>query len=215
MGVSNSSETPVGTPPGGEPDPTGATDLLLVKEVLRRTPGAVREMGERLRNVTRLVGVANRQLPRPLPPNDLADVAQNVIVLIWEKLETFEGRSTLDGWAWRFASFELKNRVRHIAAQRVRDGVPLSAIEVEPAAPASDPMQFDPEEVEVALRAIPQEMAEVVRLKHHEGLMFKEIAERLRIPINTSKTRYYRGIERLRDALEGMDRPPEESPAPR
>ena len=44
--------------------------------------------------------------------------------------------------------------------------------------------------------------SEVIRLKHFAQMTFEEIAERLGISANTAKTRYYRGLERLRGWLD-------------
>ena len=41
----------------------------------------------------------------------------------------------------------------------------------------------------------------IVRLKHYEGLTFREIGSRLEISPNSAKTHYYRGIEWLRERL--------------
>lgn len=193
-------------------EPSAASDLRLVRRVLAKDRDALRELGSRLENVPRLIAAANRRLARPLPPHELSDLSQDTIVMIWEKLETFEGRSTLEGWAWRFGLLELRNRVRAVARRRQRDGASLADLELDPPAPKPEAMRFDPDELDRALDRLPADMAEVVRLKHDDGLMFKEIAARLRIPENTAKTRYYRALARMKALLEteqsGRNDPP-------
>lgn len=205
MRPTSSSNAPPGTP---APEPTPASDLELVRDVLAGDSGAFTRLGERLREVPRLIAAANRRMSRPLERSDLEDAAQDALVKIWEKLPTFEGRSTLEGWAWRFCVFELRNRTRAAASRRHHVGQSIDAVETEPAAPAQDPMPYESEELNAALDKLPPEMAEVIRLKHDEGIMFKEISARLGIADSTAKTRYYRGIAQLRAALpdRGMDR---------
>ena len=41
----------------------------------------------------------------------------------------------------------------------------------------------------------------MIRLKHFQELTFEEISSRLSIPANTAKTKYYRGLEKLRETL--------------
>lgn len=53
-----------------------------------------------------------------------------------------------------------------------------------------------------ALREIPAEQREVVVLKEFEGLKFREIADILRCPESTVKSRMYYGLTGLRHALE-------------
>lgn len=180
-------------------------DLALVRRALTRDRQAIDELGSRLVSIPKMVASANRKLSHPLPPHEVADVAQDTVLLIWQKLETFEGRSTLEGWAWRFGFLELRNRIRRVARQRARDGSSLSALEIDPAAREDDAMDawIEPKRLEDALDRLPAEMSSVVRLKHQSGLMFKEIAAQLGIPENTAKTRYYRGLTRMRASLTG------------
>lgn len=179
----------------------GAQDLALVRGALGGDREAFLELGRRLEAVPRLMAAANRRLSRPLESQDLEDAAQDALITIWRKLETFEGRSTLEGWTWAYCVFELKNRTRAAATRRYRGGASLDALPEEPAAHSPEPMPYDPDELQDALLRISPEMAEVIRLKHDESLMFKEIAARLRIPANTARTRYYRGLGQLRAIL--------------
>lgn len=179
-----------------------------MRSVLGGDELALERLGARLAEVPRLVASANRRFARPLERGELEDVAQDVLVKIWEKLPTFEGRSTLDGWAWRFCVFELRNRTRAAASRRHHVGRSLDAVVEEPAEEPPDPMPYDSKELKAALAKIPPEMAEIIRLKHVEGMMFKDIAHRLGIADSTAKTRYYRGVQRVRKQLprDGSDR---------
>ena len=51
------------------------------------------------------------------------------------------------------------------------------------------------------LGELPPELGLVLQLKHIEGLTFDQIGERLAISPNTAKTRYYRGLDKLRGRL--------------
>ena len=50
---------------------------------------------------------------------------------------------------------------------------------------------------------IPYEQREVILLHLHSGMKFKTIAGRLEISVNTVKSRYRYGLERLRSIFEG------------
>jgi len=52
-----------------------------------------------------------------------------------------------------------------------------------------------------ALRRLPAEQREVIVLRVYQGLRFAEIAEITGCPVDTAKSRYRRGVERLRHAL--------------
>lgn len=60
------------------------------------------------------------------------------------------------------------------------------------------------EAIEAALRALSAEQREVVHLRVFEGLTFREIGERIGVPVNTAASRYRYALVRLR-GLEKRD----------
>ena len=53
-----------------------------------------------------------------------------------------------------------------------------------------------------ALQAIPAEQRVVVVMKEYQGLKFTEIAEVLKVPLNTVKSRMYYGLSALKKVFE-------------
>ena len=86
--------------------------------VLRGVPGSLDQLVGRMECVPRFLASLNGRLGRPLGTHDLADLAQDTLVVIWEKLETFEGRATLESWTYRFCYLELMNSVRRKGRRR-------------------------------------------------------------------------------------------------
>ena len=89
-----------------------ARDLELARKALSGDSQAVDGFWERMQCVPRILAVANGRMGRPLSPHDLADLSQDTLIVIWQKLETFAGRATLETWVHRFCYLELMNRVR-------------------------------------------------------------------------------------------------------
>jgi RNA polymerase sigma-70 factor (ECF subfamily) len=201
-------ERPTSEPPAGESDPALAhrADLELVQNVLAGDPAALDRLVEQLRCAPRFLHAINERAGGPLTETELADLSQDVLLLVWEKLSTFEGRATLETWTWRFCWLETRNRIRQVI--RERRNAPSSMLDELPAPEASNRIVEDA--VELGLEELGPPPSEVIRLKHFEGRTFPEIAELLWIPLNTAKSHYYRGLDRLRQRLralgEGADR---------
>jgi RNA polymerase sigma-70 factor (ECF subfamily) len=56
--------------------------------------------------------------------------------------------------------------------------------------------------VSSVMEELPEEQREVIVLKEYQGLTFQEIANVLRVPVSTVKTRLYRGLVQMREHLE-------------
>ncbi len=178
-------------------------DLALAQRAVGGDSVALDAVIERLRCVPPILAARNAQLGRPLDDHELADLAQDTLIVIWRKLPTFAGRAALESWAYRICALELMNALRK---QHRRPRLVSSADERSPAAPElsvdRSPSAADYEHVYLGLERLGPPENEVVRLKHFEHLTFDDIAARMDISPNTAKTRYYRGLLRLRNLLE-------------
>ena len=76
---------------------------------------------------------------------------------------------------------------------------PRSPADGDPSAPDDSTVDADALDRALALLGPPEEA--VVRLKHYDDLSFVEIGRLLEIPVNTVKSRYYRGLRWLRARL--------------
>lgn len=143
----------------------------------------------------------NARLGRPFGGNDLEDIAQDVMISVWRKLETYEGRGSLEGWVLRFVHLELMYRLRRKDRRpRLLEDLPG---ERAPEPPAAEEPADDLEcghLYEVLERLGPPE-SEILRLRHFEDMPFAEIAAQLGDGLATTKTRYYRGLRKVRGML--------------
>ena len=183
---------------------SAADDLAFVRRILRGRRDELATLAERLRCVPRMLLFLDQRSGNLLGRDALADLSQDVAVLVWRKLEEFEGLSTLEGWVHGFCVREYWNAIRRVHRQRheVRAVVLHGRGEVDR---VSDPDPWAFEELYDGLRRIGREEADVIRLKHFEGRTFEEISTALGIPANTAKTRYYRGLCELRSVLGSME----------
>lgn len=176
---------------GREEEPLYGADLQLIRDALNRSAPHVDELLHRLRLVPRILRAQNARLGSPLNEHALDDLAQDVFVVIWRKLDRYDGRRPFEAWAYRICLYELMNGVR-------RQGRRTMA-EVHPDVPdrQGEVSHGAYEEVHRGLETLPEPELAVVQLKHFEELTFEEVGQRLGISSNTAKTRYYRGMSRL------------------
>ncbi len=175
-------------------------DHALVKETLAGDPRAVGKLAIRLGCVPRVLGILNSRMGKPLSDHDIADLSQDILVLIWGKLATFEGRAKIDTWASRFCFREFMNSVRRKGRDMAKSHPLETALAAVPA-PDSSPDEVRVKMVQDGLTELGPPESEVIRMKHFEHQTFKTIGDALEISPNTAKTHYYRGIAWLRRHL--------------
>jgi len=139
------------------------------------------------------------------------DVAQEVFLQVYRQLGRFEGRSTLKTWIYRIAVNQCHNR-RRFWHRRHRDREEgLEAVSVESAAARGGSSPYEEarrqeraRRVQAALLELSFEHRSVLVLREVEGLTCEEVAEALRIPAGTVKSRLSRAREAMRLRLRGL-----------
>jgi RNA polymerase sigma-70 factor (ECF subfamily) len=181
--------------------PQAHPDLRLVQRTLQGDREASQALTRRLESIPVILQGINRRVGRPFTDDELRDLVQETLAVVWSKLPTYEGLSELRGWLFRFCDLGIKNAMRTKRRQPVlADAAVLE--DAHAAATRRDAREPDHEQVHRCLDQLEAAQGLVIRLKHFGQLSFEEIAERLSMSPNTAKTRYYRGLERLRKLLE-------------
>lgn len=152
---------------------------------------------QRIRCVPRMLAALNARRGRPFPDHDLADLAQDTIVIALRKLPSFQPIAPLEAWLYRLCQYEFLNALRR---KRRRREDPAGD-QVETVATQATPERSRFDRLHLALERLGGIEADIIRLKHFDELTFAAIAERLAEPENTIKTRYYRGRRRLEELL--------------
>jgi RNA polymerase sigma-70 factor (ECF subfamily) len=183
-----------------------AEDLALVRRVLRGDELALEALRQRLARLPAMLRHQDARLGRPLNETELEDVLRDTVAALWSKLSTFEGRASLETWMYRFAALELLKAVQ----RKCRAPQPLDDPWSTPDGSAEERLAAEPEfdraQLEDGLASLTTGAAAVIRMRHFEDLSFEQVAARTRLPLNTVKARYYRGLARLREILERQRR---------
>jgi len=137
--------------------------------------------------------------------SDAEDLLQEVFVQVWHQANRYsEERGSPEAWIVNIARSRAIDKLRSI--RRMQRSFVLTD---DPAkAESSDNVESSAAESETkltmnsALANLPEAQRKVLVLAYFDGLSQSEIADRLKEPLGTVKTRMRSGIQRLRDLLE-------------
>jgi RNA polymerase sigma-70 factor (ECF subfamily) len=130
------------------------------------------------------------------------DVQQQVFLEVWERGPTYDPRrSSPSTWIMTIARSRAIDHLRRRVPEPRDPAGALSAADAQ-AAPSELDALHDAWWLAGALADLPEDEAEVLRLRFGDGLTQREIAARLGIPLGTVKTRMVRALERVRPTIE-------------
>jgi RNA polymerase sigma-70 factor (ECF subfamily) len=182
------------------------TDTELIAECLQGRTEAFGDLVNRYQD--RLLGTLVTMLGSI---EDARDVAQEAFVQAYQKLESFRGQSQFYSWLFRIA---LNSSVDHHRRQR-RPTVSIDATREQTGAEPTDQHPeispaFGVERterqalVQLALSKLSPDYRQVLVLKEMEDLKYDEIAELVKIPVGTVRSRIHRGRAELKGILEEL-----------
>jgi RNA polymerase sigma factor (sigma-70 family) len=138
------------------------------------------------------------------------EVLNDVMLVIWKKAGTFDGRSRPSTWIFGIAYHKALKALAHRGAAS-RGALPESWNEQDRPEPVEEE---EPENLAVrrelattlgrALHALSAEQRAVVELTYYYGHSYQEISEIVHCPVNTVKTRMFHARRRLRELLPGF-----------
>jgi RNA polymerase sigma-70 factor, ECF subfamily len=145
------------------------------------------------------------------------DVAQEVFLAIYQKMDAFRGESSLKTWIYRIAVRRAANRFRWWNRLRRRGTVsleehlsksPESELSWNLTSRAKSPedallLKEEREKVKQMLLELPLLQRIAVIMRDIEGLSYEEIAESLNVSLGTIKSRIARGRETLKQHFVG------------
>lgn len=140
---------------------------------------------------------------------DAEDAVQEAFVKAYRARDRFRGDASPGSWLWRIVFNEAleQRRRKRLRGGRTEAGGAAVAVREEPPAsgPGPDATASALERAEAVRRAIdalPEDQRTVVLLRELEGWTYREISERLELPLGTVESRVIRARERLRLVLQ-------------
>lgn len=173
------------------------TDLALIARIRQRDAHALAELYDRYgaRVYSLAVAIVGEEMAAQ-------EVTQDVFIKLWEHPEAYHYDDS------RFAAWLLMvarhRAIDHLRRERTRGDRQISLDF--PDFPEMPDVSCDVEarwrDVYHSLEALPAEQRDVIVLAYYHGLSQSEIADMLKLPLGTVKTRLRLGMEKLRSILE-------------
>ncbi len=142
-------------------------------------------------------------------PEEARDVAQDIFVRLYQRLDTFRGGETFLPWLLRLARNACIDRLRRIKSRSPAASVP---VEDGPELPATGPSPEEQTEAEGRQRLVQRAIdrlssknREIIVLKDIQGLKLEEISEMLALPLGTVKSRSNRARIELARQVRALD----------
>jgi RNA polymerase sigma-70 factor (ECF subfamily) len=143
------------------------------------------------------------------------DLTQDIFLKVFRSLETFDRRANFQTWLISVSRNLCIDHYRSVRKERQTIDRDITSDDLAPASPTRSPLaaleQRDiAAQLRVALQELPASLRMAVLLRDIQELSYQEIADRLRLPEGTVKSRINRGrkelarqIRRLQDEAAG------------
>lgn len=186
--------------PAGEPEPESGDRLgRLLDRCARGDTAAFEQVYDTMAGP--VLGIAttvvrNRALAE--------EVAQDVLVEVWRTSSRFQpDRGSARGWIMTIAHRRAVDKVRREQADSDREDRVGRRDEDRPYDHVADEVEanVEREQVRRCLDSLTDLQRESVALAYYDGYTYREVAQLLRAPLGTVKTRLRDGLVRLRDCM--------------
>lgn len=135
----------------------------------------------------------------------VCEILNDVMIVVWQKAATFEGRSKPSTWILGIAHKKAMKALARLS-RAPRPVAPEVVDALEDPEPADERARRDLIMVlQSALEGLSAEQRVVVELTCHYGYSYKEIARLTGVPMNTVKTRMFYARKRLREVWPGQE----------
>lgn len=196
-----------GNPAAGPPQLTPLAELQLVEAHRSGDPEAIGRLLESYQR--RIYSICYRMLR---DEHEARDLTQDALLRVIQGLDSYDGRSKLSTWVIRVT---MNACLSHLRKQKLRRHGSLDAGSENVTAGPVDPRSFGelspPGRVELAemrlvlgraLLCLDPDMRAVLVLRDMQELEYQQIAEALKVPVGTVKSRLFRARLALRAAVE-------------
>ncbi len=128
--------------------------------------------------------------------HDARDIAQEAMIRIYTKLDTFKEQAQFKTWAQRITINLCKDK---FCSTKEATSIDAHEMDIE----SSDDLEHEitnklvAEDLIELINALPETMRDVMIMRYVQEFSYNEISDALEIPLNTVKSHLFRGRERI------------------
>jgi len=171
------------------------TDLQLVEEVRNGQRSSFSELVKRHQK-----GLLRLSMRFVKDPDIAQDVVQESFIKTFEKLNSFEGRSSFKSWLYQITVNTARNKLR----EDRYDFSDIEDVQLGVAAQAESSLVHRAvgEILNVEVEKLPFKQKTALVLRVYEDMSFSEIAEIMECPYDTAKANYRHALLKLKEVFE-------------
>jgi RNA polymerase sigma-70 factor, ECF subfamily len=151
----------------------------------------------------------SRFLGRLADENQVPDLLQETFWRVHRARVRYSENGHFSSWLFQIALNVARDSGRRRTPPETLTGEPIAG---DPSAARSLEQREEMESLSRAVAELPDELREVLALRHDAGLSFEEMGRRLNVPASTLKSRFAAALRKLRDRLKEPGESPEGSP---
>lgn len=172
------------------------TDEELVRGCVSKNPAAQKLLFERFSR--KMMGVCIRYADRR---EEAEDLLQNGFIRVFEKIKTFRGTGSLEGWIRRIMINESLTHLRKNKAMKMNVDIDDAKFMIPGNNPPTGGENVNEKDLLKMIQSLPAGFRTVFNMYAIEGYSHKEIGEQLGISEGTSKSQYSRAKVHLQNML--------------
>jgi RNA polymerase sigma-70 factor (ECF subfamily) len=141
-------------------------------------------------------------------PSQAEELVQDTMLTIWDKAKAYNpAQAAASTWIFTIARNKRIDGLRKIKNYHTDPNDILESIKDNDSPNPEDSMadRTAEQRMAVAMKELPPEQAELIRLSFFEDLAHADIAKRTKLPLGTVKSRIRLAVERLRKAINAKD----------
>lgn len=179
-------------------------DFAAIREVLAGNDAAFEILQKKYKS--KIAALIRRMVK---DADDIEDLVQEAFIKAYRALPNFQFGYTFSAWLYRIASNNTIDFLRKKRFQMISIDKPMGEddeyyIEIKDEDPLPDIELISEERKKIlndAINNLPDNYKEIINLRHKEELDYKEIADKLNIPLGTVKAHLFRARKTLYEAL--------------